>query len=439
MTTKHWEESTVFDYAYGGTFPDGRCCPNPPFADVCCPSSYRTSGTFSVKTKDFTRTGQSVAGWKSIIADGGNASSPMTVDKSEIFRDAVVNSTASYYHGPCCGVVSIYAKGTYGSSLPLSAPDNSSSFQPLVDRVLAAASRKFVKKVRELDHQFQGGVFVGQIGKTFKMLVNPFGALKRGIADHYFRLSNRRRGVRDKATLKRILAETWLETVFGWQPLLHDVSDAAKALARIYSDVPTNWETFKVFAEETGSLPVVYGGPVDLGPGLKFLTYTKKRFKFQCIYYGALKHLDKDQASTYLEQIVSLSGFDLRSWAPTAWELLPWSFLVDYFTNVGDIIDYYSTDFSNVKRSSKVERRVSITTNEMVADVASTKTYFGSSLRSLSMQGGSGTAFKTNIIRYSHSMPGYPGFRFELDPSLRQIANMGALVLGFKGQMKPFY
>jgi hypothetical protein len=34
----------------------------------------------------------------------------------------------------------------------------------------------------------------------------------------------------------------------------------------------------------------------------------------------------------------ALIGFDLSSWAPTVWELIPYSFLIDYFSNIGDVI-----------------------------------------------------------------------------------------------------
>jgi hypothetical protein len=33
-----------------------------------------------------------------------------------------------------------------------------------------------------------------------------------------------------------------------------------------------------------------------------------------------------------------LFGFNPQNFIPAAWELLPWSFLADYFTNIGDIL-----------------------------------------------------------------------------------------------------
>jgi hypothetical protein len=51
----------------------------------------------------------------------------------------------------------------------------------------------------------------------------------------------------------------------------------------------------------------------------------------------------------------ALLGFDLASWAPTAWELIPYSFLIDYFSNIGDIILGWSslgTKFSWVNKTT---------------------------------------------------------------------------------------
>jgi len=43
---------------------------------------------------------------------------------------------------------------------------------------------------------------------------------------------------------------------------------------------------------------------------------------------------------------------------PTLWEILPWSFVVDYFTNAGDVINAYSTLSSSIAWRSQVARSV---------------------------------------------------------------------------------
>lgn len=38
------------------------------------------------------------------------------------------------------------------------------------------------------------------------------------------------------------------------------------------------------------------------------------------------------------ERLQALAGLDINHVIPAAWELVPFSFLVDYFTNIGDVI-----------------------------------------------------------------------------------------------------
>lgn len=65
-------------------------------------------------------------------------------------------------------------------------------------------------------------------------------------------------------------------------------------------------------------------------------------------YYGVLESVrasDRDWQPVF--------GANLLNFVPTVYELLPWSFLVDYFVNVNEVISSTFTDTSNLKWSSK--------------------------------------------------------------------------------------
>jgi hypothetical protein len=61
-------------------------------------------------------------------------------------------------------------------------------------------------------------------------------------------------------------------------------------------------------------------------------------------YRGAVKA----QAATTASDRLARFGFTPSEFIPTAWEILPWSFLVDYFLNIGDLLSASVTDTSNV-------------------------------------------------------------------------------------------
>ncbi len=54
-------------------------------------------------------------------------------------------------------------------------------------------------------------------------------------------------------------------------------------------------------------------------------------------------------------------GLTLDEFIPTVWELIPYSFLVDYVTNIGAIIDGYSLNKSGLKWLAIGEERVATT------------------------------------------------------------------------------
>lgn len=49
-----------------------------------------------------------------------------------------------------------------------------------------------------------------------------------------------------------------------------------------------------------------------------------------------------------LQRIRELAGLDFRNLVLAGWELTPWSFLIDYFVNVGDLLDAALSSTTNV-------------------------------------------------------------------------------------------
>jgi hypothetical protein len=119
------------------------------------------------------------------------------------------------------------------------------------------------------------------------------------------------------------LADTWLEYSYGWKPLLKDVYDHAQAAALVVSNLQGEYFTARANAscERT---TIINSGAEDTT--LQFHGYAKLSVVMEVNYKippGA----------------VNLStAFGLMNPLEVAWELVPFSFVADWFLPVGDAI-----------------------------------------------------------------------------------------------------
>lgn len=148
-------------------------------------------------------------------------------------------------------------------------------------------------------------------------------------ADHRRSLTSRRAHVKTKTALNKFAAQSWLELQYGWVPTLSDTYNMAEQLARRLKDaehdiVVTGYSFGKVtFSPGAGTLPIV---ALKAQPVKNFVIRREARYK---ITNRALREA---------------SAFGLTNPLLVAWELLPLSFVIDWFLPVGDFIQTVSAD-----------------------------------------------------------------------------------------------
>jgi hypothetical protein len=134
------------------------------------------------------------------------------------------------------------------------------------------------------------------------------------------------------------MSSLWLELQYGWKPLLKDVKDAAEFLAHLHS-VP-NQQIYRVRKKREISFST-------LG------TWENRQGEVSC----SIKCIVREKSVPLLSGILDPYS--------VAWELLPWSFVVDWFIPVGNYLQarslsealeatYVKTTYLKIKLSGSV-------------------------------------------------------------------------------------
>lgn len=270
--------------------------------------------------------------WKARIAAGQDATTSLYGTRYSVPRNRPVegswyNSFDPNYSRHGSGYPQLHVVGFRSpSATPLS-------------KASSDAETNFTKDFRRKTQHWSGGVFLGELRETARFLRNPVKGLyelTRGLA----------RNVRSIKTLKRVkpqayasaLSDTWLAYQFAAKPLARDANDAGKALRSLASG--RNFDLIKIRGVGEDKEAEVLPWNVDFTGGVLEACET------------TLEHITKSEVTIRAAwraggeipptMQFGISKLDIIA---TAWELIPWSFLVDYFTNMGDVLDALNMRF----------------------------------------------------------------------------------------------
>lgn len=174
------------------------------------------------------------------------------------------------------------------------------------------------------------GVAFGEAGETARLIGDTATRLAKCITAlrrKKFRQAMDAIGISKRTVLPRKSKahEAWLELQYGWKPLLQDVYGSAKALAeRRGSDWYVRGEGTQV---ERVSVQKAYEPNSSLAYR-SALTTVKGIYAAKCIIYALPEN----------DLLHSFSSLGLTNPFEIAWELVPFSFVVDWFIPVGDFL-----------------------------------------------------------------------------------------------------
>jgi len=159
------------------------------------------------------------------------------------------------------------------------------------------------------------------LGKTFKTLFDAVRNVKKGnFADaaKILKLHFVPRG----CSVKKSLASNWLEFRYGWVPLTHTVFDCVEVLTRPYFP---GWARGNATGTDIGS---DYDG--NWNPAMEHCYTRRWAFDIKCTIKAMVVGID--------HSLVQAHQLGLTNPLTIVWEVIPFSFVVDWFVNVGDIL-----------------------------------------------------------------------------------------------------
>jgi len=321
-----------------------------------------------INVSDWRRTQAQIPGWRKRIALRTGAFTTLSG----------VKTTIQYAPGNCYTVArnfdnsARYYVNTDGNMFIGLNTGNTVDDTDIYNEAVTQAVLLFVKKARKVQTAFSGASFLAELRDTVHGILHPAKALRESLT-HYRRKTLDRRawrltrdeyqykpgspvykrrgyhGFNNREIINRVLRDSWLEYSFGIRPLIGDVEDAFKALRR------KRWAT----SGEAGSKLIFTKSPnvflsdvaeeVTEGNGTNSFQRWTYKVKRICWVGSQLRGFVHYQVDTNgIRKASQNFGVSWQDILPAIWEVIPYSFLIDYFTNIGDVISALSFANSNL-------------------------------------------------------------------------------------------
>jgi len=295
------------------------------------------------------------AGWKAQIAAGVDATTPFTgVFMKREWAPYGGYATTVFNDGINPPVYQSWSRegNLFGTYTYPSLAFDTDSFTVAKNQALT----EFDKRIRSKLKSFSGGTFLGEIVETVHQIRNPMQAMRKQLgrhldilagAKHVAGMNFRRNPTRIQSintTLLNTASSTWLETQFGLKPLFADVADLTLALK---DKLEKKHGLVDVSARGQGETQrSIFTFDDSAAPGIKAELHNIVRtvVRFYGSVYADFFGARLSDAEKY--------GLGPSDFLPTVWELIPYSFLVDYFANIGDMVNSFSTVRNRVNRIS---------------------------------------------------------------------------------------
>ncbi len=258
-------------------------------------------------------------------------------------------------------------------SFPTALPSQFEDPDPLVVDDLANALNTMAGRIHSDFESFMGIVFVVELRKTIKLLKAPFKELAQLIdkfVDKLLQFLKRNPLVLLGEIVKDVadwISNEWLKFHLAITPLLMDVENILRILRDLVgqSEYKRAFEEMELNYGDSVSNWVSAGALVDPWFGTNFPIYTRgsstTKVSLQAAAF-ATATIRSDE-----RKLQEKLGFTLRNLPTAIWELIPFSFVVDYFFNVGDFLNSlnfsagdYNYTWYGIRSETEISRQMKV-------------------------------------------------------------------------------
>lgn len=381
------------------------------------PSSTADNPTFAVRTRSITK-GGSIRDYKKRIARHESATTSLNGTTFSV-KKSNARTTVRRYASLSSGVISLQqfeglSSSTLIGTLPTTPPlFSGSSFATAQN----AAISKLYGQIRDISSPARVGESVGEYKETIRLLRKP----QAGLQDLIKHISDGHLGILTKKwqsakLLAKALADLTLEYRFGIKPLVNDLTSAYVSVRN--RDIISDFHNFSAKGKGDAAT-VTYetsgSGGVDFRNQIVRISSHTVKYKGQ---YRTDGTVDRRSLNGSL-------GLTWRELIPTVYNLIPYTFLLDYVSNLNTFVETLAVPWSQVAwcvRTFRSSERLIYSNVEMKP---SSPTLY----RLTSSQPGRFEFAVTGVTRSDQTSMPLPSWEFKY-PTGRQWTNVLALVAG---------
>lgn len=173
------------------------------------------------------------------------------------------------------------------------------------------------------DATFEGAVFIGELRETIGFLRNPLSSFTKFLSS--VRKTKTRSGYIGPTS--QFLSDNWLSYRYAVRPLANDIVDGLDAINDVVDGFDPDRRTARGYASYTSKL----SDSGDIGSGSSpIVSWTQSTQMDYSVRAGILYEYSRSP-DTF--------GVNLHQLPVTGWELIPFSFVADWFVNIGPWIE----------------------------------------------------------------------------------------------------